>query len=281
MYKASKMMPNRSYNFPSVSSLLDPGFGIPADVTFHVMESSLEYKELAEDTKEGVMNPCEKVVFEIGCHKMHLGLCSPVFKRQFFGEEKDDRDIIKIRNTTKEAFETMIDYIYSKEIDWAALSIEEMFGVVNLAETYQIWPLKEDLKRQLEKYPMKMENVTEIASLASKNQLCSDFTSAVMFSCAAFLKSVLKSKEDLLNFAVAQSTRGEEAVALKLLSLMSSIPDQPERAVCAACGGEAGMVCTRCSQLQICSQKCLEQCWPDHKEKCRPANNRRKRKLGN
>ena len=279
-------MEKGSFKFPSVSSLLDPNFGIPADITFHVMESIFEYKELTEDnedSKEGVLKPSEKVVLEIGCHKMHLGLCSPVLRKQFYGEEIDNAviDIIPIRETTKEAFKTLIEYIYSIEINWASRAIEEMFEVFNLAEKYQIWPLKEDIKRHLKQFPMKMENVMEVASLASRHQF-PDISSAVLLSCAAFLKSALKSKEDLLNFATVQSTRGEEAVAMKLLSLMTSVPDQPDSHVCAACGGEAGLVCTRCFQLQICSQQCLDQFWPKHqKEGCMPVKKekRRKRKL--
>ena len=51
---------------------------------------------------------------EIRALKWPLAGVSPVFMKQFFGPKKDEREMIDVEKTTAEAFQTMIDYIYSQ-----------------------------------------------------------------------------------------------------------------------------------------------------------------------
>ena len=48
----------------------------------------------------------------IGAHKNFLAGVSPVFRRMLFGPLKESKDVIEVKDTTFEAFNTMIDYIY-------------------------------------------------------------------------------------------------------------------------------------------------------------------------
>ena len=50
----------------------------------------------------------------IRAHKWPLAGVSPVFMKQFFGPKKDEREMIDVEKTTAEAFQTMIDCIYSQ-----------------------------------------------------------------------------------------------------------------------------------------------------------------------
>ena len=62
----------------------------------------------------------------------------------------------------------IIDYIYKKEVYLYFLTIDELFDVVNLVEKYFLLPLKRKVKKLLEKFPITMDTVIEIASSASE-----------------------------------------------------------------------------------------------------------------
>jgi len=172
---------------------------------------------------------------EIKGHKLLLGLYSPVFKKQFYSDGKDSKDIIPIKQTTRESFEKMIDFIYSKEIDWVTLTVMELYDVVNLAEKYDMPPLTEVVKSQLEMYPLTMENLMEVANTADEYQQFPDVTSAVLLSCAKFLHSSFQSRKDLFKFAAEQVSRGQGATAINLLALANELPESPATQVCDNC----------------------------------------------
>ena len=74
--------------------LLSPDSDLPPDVTFLLA---------GEDGKSSIR-----------AHKWPLAGVSPVFRKQFLGPMKDERDAIEVEKTTAEAFQTMIDFIYRK-----------------------------------------------------------------------------------------------------------------------------------------------------------------------
>ena len=71
---------------------------VPPDVFFLV---------IGED--EGIGKDSSRT---IGAHKNFLAGVSPVFRRMLFGPLKESKDVIEVKDTTFEAFNTMIDYIY-------------------------------------------------------------------------------------------------------------------------------------------------------------------------
>ena len=214
-------MANEYNKIPLLAKLQDPDFGIPFDITFQIMDD----KEL-------------NMMGEIKGHKLLLGLYSPVFKKQFYSDGKDSKDIIPIKQTTRESFEKMIDFIYSKEIDWATLTVMELYDVVNLAEMYDMPPLTEVVKSQLEMYPLTMENLMEVANTADEYQQFPDVTSAVLVSCARFLQSSLQLQKDIFKFAADQVSRGLGAIAIKLMVLANELTES-----------QASLVCDNCSEV--------------------------------
>ena len=68
---------------------------VPPDVFFHVKE------------EEGIVDSSRS----IGAHKHFLAGVSPVFRKMLFGSMKEE-DVIEVEETTYEAFNTMINYIY-------------------------------------------------------------------------------------------------------------------------------------------------------------------------
>ena len=49
----------------------------------------------------------------IGAHRLFLAAVSPVFRRMFFGPMKETAEEVEVKETTPEAFEAMIKYIYN------------------------------------------------------------------------------------------------------------------------------------------------------------------------
>ena len=102
-------------------SLLDPGFGIPPDVTFTCREheDKHEHEELGE----------------VHAHKIVLALKSTVFKKMIYTQgERLPTDVV----TNLKAFKLMINFMYEKEDIWAGISLVELFQVAFLATKYNM-----------------------------------------------------------------------------------------------------------------------------------------------
>jgi len=199
--------------FPMHTSLLNPSFGIPTDVTFVIMG----FQHLQLDNSEET----EIKLGEVKGHKLILGLFSTVFKSEFFGPVKDTKDTIPVRETTIEAFENMFDFIYSKETDWTNLTVLELYDIVNLAEKYDIPGLMEELKNHMDNIPLTMGNVMDVADTAYQFNQFPDFSSSLLLQCAKFINNTLKTPASLLKFASDQSGLGQEATVLKLIALIN------------------------------------------------------------
>ena len=214
-------------HMPLLSSLMDPTFGIPPDVTFHIM--GLTMSEDGDQVQESLLG-------EVKGHKMLLGLFSPVFKKEFFGPVKETKDVITVRQTSLESFEKMLDYVYSKTIEWGNVSVLEMYDVVNLAEKYHITGLMDEVKSQMENVSLTKENVIEVADIAAQFTQFPTISSSLLQSCAKFLKTTLTTDGQLLQFAISKSGSGHEDITLHLVALAKNLPGM--HAVCGNCREE-------------------------------------------
>ena len=89
----------------------------------------------------------DEVEKRIAAHRFLLAGTSPVFDRQFYGPMKDIREVVEVKDTTSEAFMTMMNFIYKapgeetfnlNDIDCP----QKLFEVLELAERYEIANLK-------------------------------------------------------------------------------------------------------------------------------------------
>jgi len=200
-----------------ITSLRDPSFGIPTDVTFQVMGLSSPVFSVT---------PVEEVLLgEVVGHKLILGMASPVFKGEFFGPAKETKDVIPVRETTVEAFERMLDYIYNKNIDWSGVSLLELYDVVNLAEKYHIPGLLEEIKMQIQGFPLTMDSLMDAFDTAIQFIQFPNISTILKQACAKFLKASLKSDSERLQFAISLSGSGQEGSVLHLLELTRDLPE--------------------------------------------------------
>ena len=138
----------------SWQEFLSPDSEIPHDVHF-----------LAKGEDEGQDSASKP----IGAHKVLLAGVSPVFRRMLFGPLKEEREVIEVKDTTHEAFNTMVKFIYKppgsrffpapyeddenhegeyneEEFNQNVIHCpQKFFDLVDLAEKYEIFSLKEAL----------------------------------------------------------------------------------------------------------------------------------------
>jgi len=161
---------------------------------------------------------------EVKAHKFILAMSSPVFLNQFFGPLKETREIIPVKETAKEPFARMVDFLYGKEVDWKAMSVEEMFDIANMAEKYHIEALMEAVKKAIEDYPLDETNVVASASLAQEYDQFEEVSNVLLLQCAKFLKTVLLKAKDFEAFAAKYCDTDLSESAFKLLGIMSTVP---------------------------------------------------------
>ena len=116
---------------------LSPDSDLPPDVSF-----------LLADGEDGSSSSRT-----IRAHRCLLGGVSPVFRKQFFGPMKNDRDKIELKETTAKAFQTMIDFIYRKAGQEFSVDIkcpQKQFEVLQLADYYEVLDLKTSVTEALD-----------------------------------------------------------------------------------------------------------------------------------
>ena len=143
------------------SQFLEPNSELPPDVVFIVEEEQQEKQEGSE----------EKKVERVPAHKFLLAGASPVFRRQFFGAAKENTSEVVIKDTTVEAFTTMIKFLYidphPKQFSLKYIDCpQRLCEVVNISERYQIPDLLKIAKAALENLPVTEENLIFTATIA-------------------------------------------------------------------------------------------------------------------
>ena len=165
---------------------LSPDSDLPPDVSFLVVDG--------EDVKGSKT---------IGAHKYLLGGVSPVFRKQFFGPMKDDRDVIEVKETTAKAFQTLLDFIYRKA-GQDTFTLNNLncplkhFEVLELAERYEILDLKTRVKKALETFVVTKGNFQLSATVASNYKvLFEEFSLILSMRCLKYLQDTGENLYDI------------------------------------------------------------------------------------
>lgn len=197
------------FNWPVlIAEIIDEASGIPPDVFFQIME--------------------DDQVQEVKAHKMVLAMVSPMFRKMFYTSDVGDKTAkeIKIKETTKAAFEVMLDAIYnirSLEENLKDKSVHEVFGVINLVERYQISELQEVVKTYISNYPVTDNTVIQIAADATEyTNLFHEEAQHILIACTKFLQPKLSDAKSIFSYA-AEINHQKEVFTI-LLALMNDLP---------------------------------------------------------
>jgi len=171
----------------NLNKSLSEDFGLPTDIKF-VFTTKEE-----EDGSTSIE--------EIRAHKSILALVSDVFKKCFYGGLEDNGSI-DIEDTTKEAFEAMISFIYNKGIDLRSYDFDMLCSIFYLADKYNITALEEETLKAIKGKNIPSGDVIEIGVLAMTHSIHGNVAEA-LFEAAArrlsrmFLGDIYKAAEYL------------------------------------------------------------------------------------
>ena len=151
----------------------------------------------------------------IGAHKFLLAGTSPVFNREFTGPMKETQEVIPVKNTTPEAFDTMINYIYKLpggETFNLATCAQKLFELFELAERYQIPNLQTIISSALETLDIRRENMIFTATVAKNYKgMFGDLSKKVLLKCLEFLFQTTRGAGDILALIVETKNSFPEA----------------------------------------------------------------------
>ena len=153
-------------------SFLSPGSELPTDVTFSVK---------VEDQGRS-----------FGAHRWLLAGVSPVFRRMFFGQLREAGEVVEVKETTPEAFSTMINFIYmppGESFNLKDVSCpQKLFELMALAERYEVLDLKMMASEALEKLAITRENMIFTATVANhyKTTGFDNVSTKLMVKCLKF-----------------------------------------------------------------------------------------------
>ena len=132
------------------------------------------------------------VLRKIRAHRFLLAGVSPVFNRMFYGPMKETAEEIKVEETTFEALDKMIKYIYQPpggepfNLNHVGCP-QKLFELLTLATRYQILDLAKLTSEELEKLPLTKGTLIFAATVANnyKNAF-DDLSTKLMMRCLKF-----------------------------------------------------------------------------------------------
>ena len=129
---------------------------------------------------------------KIGAHSQFLAAVSPVFRGMFFGPMKETAEFITVKETTPEAFNTMISYIYKplgNEFNLSHISCpQKLFELLNLANKYQISSLATLAADALKNLVITRDNMIFTATVGKNYRTAfEDVSFRVLEKCLEFL----------------------------------------------------------------------------------------------
>ena len=178
---------------------LAPDSEIPPDVTFLVQ---------TEQNKEGQEYQGSTSSRPIKAHRQFLACVSPVVRGMFFGPMKEASEVITVTDTTAEAFETMVNYIYNplshgdsqnQIVQTIQISCpQKLYDVHALATKYQLWKLVTLTSEALNTMPITMENMIFTATVAKNYKAAfEDLGSKMLLRCLKFLFDTISDAGDV------------------------------------------------------------------------------------
>ena len=171
-------------------------------------------------------------------HKTLLGGVSSVFRKQFFGPMKETMEVVEVKETTPEAFGTVLNYIYKLPEEYTldmvvGMGIEcpqKLFELLLLADRYQIANLVEVTSSILEyKFNVTRENViftmAVIANYKLQTTLFDELARKVLGRCVEWFRKETKRSWDIVALLLDSRNNFPEA-SPDILRNLSSVGDE-------------------------------------------------------
>jgi len=158
---------------------------------------------------------------EVKAHKFVIAMGSPVFATQFYGKFKETKDRIAMEDTTKDAFETMIEYIYGNTVDWGNMTVEKVFAIANMAEKYQVGNLMNEVNEAAVDFSVvDNDDAVAIASAAREFSQFEGLRNLLLKRCSSYLKTTL---QDIVELVAKYADTDKSETVFKLIAMMNDV----------------------------------------------------------
>jgi len=168
----------------------------------------------------------------VSAHKFLLAGASPVFRRQFLGSLKETSDVVVIKETTFEAFTTMINYLYNppgKNFSLSQMKCPQgLCEVYNIAERYQLENLKLIVYAVLSALSIDSENLLFAAATAKRWYVFPNVSEMLLEKCATFLAEKMKTAEDVFKLMLLTKQSYPDADPDLLQELLRMNAEKPK-----------------------------------------------------
>ena len=166
------------------------------------------------------------MVANLEAHKMIVALHSDHFKNALYGSGvhfKEEREgIMVIKETTKDAFEDFLGFLYEKKIDFKSKNLGKLFDILNLAERYQVRELKDMTVEVFKNIPIAMDNVVDMAATAEEFSHFDAMSKAVYSRCVAFIEGHFTNAQSVIEFIQRNE---DKATVMKLVNDVKIVMD--------------------------------------------------------
>ena len=191
---------------------------IPPNIFFRVVEGGDKEENIdteLEDNKTDL----------IPAHKIFLAGASPVFRANFFGLMKMTGEVMVVKETTIEAFMTLINFIYwPRGNDSFSVKhitkIQDLCNIIEISERYQVSELVQIAKERLQTLKITNENLIDAALAAEKFKVFDDIQDLLTNKSVNFLQRTLTSASDVIKLMVSTNEDHPEYGPPLLLGLL-------------------------------------------------------------
>jgi hypothetical protein len=187
-------------NWSVVSSFRDDDSEIPTDITCRILDT--------EDEEVGTVR----------AHKMFLAAHSDFFRKAFYGSGKDMKTkdgYFDVKGTSLQAFSSMVDFIYEKNVKFDGKSVDELYDILNIAKLYGVENLESKVGDRLKNFPITMDSLAEVAATAEEFHQFDDESSDLLTKCAIFLDQNIRGVEFQMKYLLGCT--GREATVARLI----------------------------------------------------------------
>eukprot|EP00092_Neocalanus_flemingeri_P037216 GFUD01040522.1.p1 GENE.GFUD01040522.1~~GFUD01040522.1.p1 ORF type:complete len:284 (+),score=69.51 GFUD01040522.1:54-905(+) len=130
---------------------------------------------------------------ELYAHKLILAFGSEVFMAQFYGNLKEERDIIDVDDSSVDAFEALIDVMYNKKVPIKEKSFEFLAELFYLADKFLMDELQDFIMKEVSTRKIASENLLKIAAVAENCEHMERFSESVYEVCVKFIRENMES----------------------------------------------------------------------------------------
>ena len=184
----------------------------------------------------------------ISAHKLLLAGSSEVFRANFFGLMKMAGDFMVVKETTKEAFATLVDFIYwplGKEAFSLKhiTSLEQLCDIIEISERYQVQDLVQIAKETIQAFEITKENVIASATLAKRYGAFDGVEEMFNKKNLEFLEKTMKSANDVFSLMADTDADFPEHEMMVLRRLGKMMKERmKERMECRGTGEENSII---------------------------------------